>query len=135
MAQPEYRAYEAEGNLAGAMTSYEAALAIDRSDENPSSVLSDLQAISRLSIRMGDNARAAAVLLRCARIERNLGVLDAAETDLTQADGLCVKAACGALEAELRDERSALAQARKDHGKTSAKDRSGQQEGSDVVSR
>jgi tetratricopeptide (TPR) repeat protein len=108
----EAGASEAQGDLARAAADYERALAIDRDAGNPISVLSDLRGLARVAVRRGDRGRAALLVARAARIERNLGRLDDAEADL----GKAVAFAHGTLredeQASLVSERDALRKAR-----------------------
>ena len=80
----EAGAAELAGALPLAKEKLDAALAIDRRLGNPNSVLGDLQALARVARKAGDVRGAALLLGRYARVARNLGLYEVAETSLRE---------------------------------------------------
>jgi tetratricopeptide (TPR) repeat protein len=108
----EAGALEVRGDLARAEQVYEQALAIDRELGNPIGVLGDLRGLGRVAVRRADPGRAALLLARAARVEKNLGRFDEADADLAKAATLAQGALREDERASLVAERDALRKAR-----------------------
>jgi tetratricopeptide (TPR) repeat protein len=78
-------AFQAQGDLDGALSSYERALEIDRTRQEPSAILEDLRALADLYKQRGQLSLAGDVLARRGRVAKRLGRLDVAEADMAWA--------------------------------------------------